>query len=118
MMTAPTEAGREACIQCGRNLGNSPSEDFCSEDCQQVWRARNVTVVPGYEVLDRVHEFVARFNVFPSEHCAPMLALWYAHTHAADPSTSRLGSFFSVLSRDRARHEFWKWPNFSCEHRK
>jgi hypothetical protein len=35
-------------------------------------------------VLDRVSAFIARFNVFPSEHCAPMLALWYAHTHAAD----------------------------------
>ncbi|HKR51686.1 MAG TPA: DUF3631 domain-containing protein [Pseudonocardiaceae bacterium] len=28
--------------------------------------------------------FVARFSVFPSEHCAPTLALWYAHTHAVD----------------------------------
>jgi hypothetical protein len=31
-----------------------------------------------------VRDFVARFNSFPSEHCVPMLALWYAHTHAAD----------------------------------
>ncbi len=28
--------------------------------------------------------FVARFSVFPSEHCAPTLALWYAHTHASE----------------------------------
>ncbi|HJQ48283.1 MAG TPA: DUF3631 domain-containing protein [Amycolatopsis sp.] len=75
---------RGACSQCARELGDSPSNDFCSENCQHVWRAANATVLPGHEVLDRVREFVARFNAFPSEHCAPMLALWYAHTHGAD----------------------------------
>lgn len=39
---------------------------------------------PGYVVLDQVRDFVARFSAFPHEHCAPMLALWYAHTWAAD----------------------------------
>ncbi|SFJ91254.1 Protein of unknown function [Amycolatopsis sacchari] len=72
------------CNQCGRPLGESPSDDFCSENCQQVWRSANRVVMAGHEVLDQVRDFVARFNVFPSEHCAPMLALWYAHTHAAD----------------------------------
>ncbi|MGH3807067.1 MAG: DUF3631 domain-containing protein, partial [Pseudonocardiaceae bacterium] len=38
----------------------------------------------GHEVLDDVTAFVARFSVFPSEHCAPTLALWYAHTHASE----------------------------------
>jgi hypothetical protein len=38
----------------------------------------------GHEVLDDVAAFVARFSVFPSEHCAPTLALWYAHTHAIE----------------------------------
>ncbi len=38
----------------------------------------------GHEVLDDVAAFIARFSVFPSEHCAPTLALWYAHTHATD----------------------------------
>jgi len=75
---------RGACSQCGRPLGDSPSDDFCSENCQAAWRAANSTVLPGHEVLDRVRDFVARFNIFPAEHCAPMLALWYAHTHAAD----------------------------------
>jgi hypothetical protein len=41
-------------------------------------------VRPGHEVLDDVAAFVARFSVFPSEHCAPTLALWYAHTHASE----------------------------------
>ncbi len=40
--------------------------------------------VPGHLILDQVHDFVTRFSVFPHEHCAPMLALWYAHTWAAD----------------------------------
>jgi hypothetical protein len=39
---------------------------------------------PGHEILDEIAAFVARFNAFPSQHCVPMLALWYAHTHAAD----------------------------------
>jgi len=39
--------------------------------------------VDGAEVLDEIGAFVSRFNAFPHEHCAPMLALWYAHTHAA-----------------------------------
>lgn len=38
----------------------------------------------GHDVLDEVAAFVARFSVFPSEHCAPTLALWYAHTHAVE----------------------------------
>ena len=44
------------------------------------------TAVPanGAEVLDQIGAFVSRFNIFPSEHCVPMLALWYAHTHAAE----------------------------------
>lgn len=39
---------------------------------------------PGHEVLDAVVAFVSRFSAFPNEHCAPTLALWYAHTHIAD----------------------------------
>jgi hypothetical protein len=38
----------------------------------------------GHDVLDDLATFIARFSVFPSEHCAPTLALWYAHTHAAE----------------------------------
>ncbi|WP_037360142.1 DUF3631 domain-containing protein [Amycolatopsis orientalis] len=72
------------CCQCGRPLDGSPSDDFCTEDCQAAWRAANVPVAPGHEVLNNVRDFVLRFNAFPSEHCAPMLALWYAHTHAVD----------------------------------
>jgi uncharacterized protein DUF3631 len=39
---------------------------------------------PGDEVLDDVTAFLNRFVVFPDEHCAPTIALWFAHTHAAD----------------------------------
>ncbi|MBB5807047.1 hypothetical protein F4560_006815 [Saccharothrix ecbatanensis] len=40
--------------------------------------------LPGHVILDQVRDFVARFSAFPHEHCAPMLALWYAHTWVAD----------------------------------
>lgn len=43
----------------------------------------------GHEVLDEVAAFVARFSVFPSEHCAPTLALWHAHTHATEQFNER-----------------------------
>lgn len=36
------------------------------------------------ELLDQVTQFVSRFSVFPDRHTAPMLALWYAHTHAIE----------------------------------
>lgn len=42
------------------------------------------TAQPGHVVLDQVAAFVRRFSAFPSRHCAPTLALWYAHTHIAD----------------------------------
>ncbi|MBN9756802.1 DNA primase [Pseudonocardia sp. Ae406_Ps2] len=35
-------------------------------------------------LLDQVVAFVSRFSVFPDRHTAPMLALWYAHTHAIE----------------------------------
>ena len=38
----------------------------------------------GADVLDHVTTFIRRFSAFPSRHCAPTLALWYAHTHIAD----------------------------------
>ncbi|KAA1033957.1 DUF3631 domain-containing protein [Pseudonocardia sp. EV170527-09] len=36
------------------------------------------------ELLDQITSFVSRFSVFPDRHTAPMLALWYAHTHAIE----------------------------------
>jgi hypothetical protein len=41
-------------------------------------------VKEGHEVLDEVAGFLARFSVFPDEHCVPTVALWLAHTHAVD----------------------------------
>jgi hypothetical protein len=105
--------GDPGCRRCAQPVTRSPSADFCSEDCQQTWHQQQTgasgttpdrsipptapapplawlgqppvaLVRPGPEVLDEVAAFVARFSVFPSEHCAPTLALWYAHTHAIE----------------------------------
>lgn len=90
---AAIDTALQECAHCGGPLEGAPSPDFCSEACQTAWqhaqttpaqRTQQATVRPGREVLDEVAAFVARFNAFPSEHCAPMLALWYAHTHAAE----------------------------------
>ncbi|MGH3916358.1 MAG: DUF3631 domain-containing protein [Pseudonocardiaceae bacterium] len=106
------------CQECGHPRYASPSPDFCSEDCQQLWYGHRTLTTPtgavvtpdeslpetaparslswlgtpppgtstrpGHEVLDSVAAFVGRYSVFPDEHCAPTLALWYAHTHAVD----------------------------------
>jgi hypothetical protein len=41
-------------------------------------------MIISVHVLDQVAAFVSRFSALQSEHCAPTLALWYAHTHIAD----------------------------------
>jgi endogenous inhibitor of DNA gyrase (YacG/DUF329 family) len=33
------------CPQCGKHLGDSPSDDYCSEDCQQGWMRTRVGAV-------------------------------------------------------------------------
>ena len=86
------------CAHCSGPLTDSPDDVFCSESCQRDWRATTGTLrlvtepasaevaavldVDPAELLDRVTAFIARFSVFPDPHCAPTLALWYAHTHA------------------------------------
>lgn len=118
--TAIAEEPAATCLQCGRPRGDSPSADFCSENCQSIWTAQQSGIAkqaedqgtapnpelpevaparplawlgpapvgaylkPGHEVVDAVVAFVSRFSAFPNEHCAPTLALWYAHTHIAD----------------------------------
>lgn len=89
------------CAHCGGPLTDSPDDVFCSESCQRDWRATTGTLrlvtpatdaapaaclldVDPAELLDRVVAFIARFSVFPDPHCAPTLALWYAHTHAIE----------------------------------
>uniref|UniRef100_UPI003570CEA2 DUF3631 domain-containing protein n=1 Tax=Amycolatopsis acidiphila TaxID=715473 RepID=UPI003570CEA2 len=47
-------------------------------------RAPGATAATGAVVLDEIGGFVSRFNAFPDRHCVPTLALWYAHTHAAE----------------------------------
>lgn len=40
------------CQQCGRQLGGSPSDDFCSEGCQRAWHAAHTEPLvnrPEYE---------------------------------------------------------------------
>lgn len=95
--------GDGACQQCGHQLGQAaPSPDFCSESCAITWRDTHTAGEPdkettplswlappsgeplaGHTVLDDVTTFLNRFVVFPNEHCAPTIALWFAHTHAA-----------------------------------
>ncbi|WP_037345914.1 hypothetical protein [Sciscionella sediminilitoris] len=41
------------CQQCGRELGDSPSDDFCSESCQQRWHAgRAGATRPWFDEVD------------------------------------------------------------------
>lgn len=59
------------CAQCGRNLGHSPSEDFCSEDCQRLWlesRTANPEQVLGPG--KRTSRGPARASPTPCPHCS------------------------------------------------
>ncbi|WP_020497613.1 DUF3631 domain-containing protein [Sciscionella marina] len=119
-VTTPTETSPSPaplCQQCGSGLGDSVSDDFCTEPCQHAWQTARAqrpqpsdgeptmpdetipdtdpgsmpwltgpeaTPEAGHDILDELTAFILRFSAFPDQHCAPMLALWYAHTHAAD----------------------------------
>lgn len=44
------------CQQCGKPLGRSPSNDFCSESCQHGWAAKSAdppSPQPGRPEFDR-----------------------------------------------------------------
>ena len=47
MLTAPdTVLDERRCRHCQGPLGQSPSPDFCSEDCQDTWQATHTSVTP------------------------------------------------------------------------
>lgn len=86
----------EACGTAWRNAqadgspidqGHAPNHDLPERAPERPlsWLAPTPTELrAGHEVLDDVTAFLNRFVVFPNEHCAPTVALWFAHTHAAD----------------------------------
>lgn len=49
---------RGTCAQCGRERGNSPSDDFCGETCQWKWHRKRVdrSGTGGITVNIIVHE--------------------------------------------------------------
>ncbi|QYN35190.1 DUF3631 domain-containing protein [Pseudonocardia sp. DSM 110487] len=67
------------------DAGSAPNEQLPDQGPARAlgWLAPPpATAVEPAELLDRVAAFISRFSVFPDQHCAPTLALWYAHTHA------------------------------------
>ena len=40
-------SGVEWCQQCGGPLGQSPSGDFCAQECASAWAAAQVNTRPG-----------------------------------------------------------------------
>ena len=74
----------EAQTDHGRGPSESDAETMTGRLDWLEQPAEDTTPRAGHEVLDDVAAFIARFNAFPNEHCIPTLALWYAHTHAAE----------------------------------
>lgn len=66
-----------------------------------------VKSVPGFPacLLDRVHDFLGRFVVYPSEHAQIAHALWVVHTHLMDKweSTPRLAFLSPERSSGKTR---------------
>ncbi len=52
-----------------------------SEQLERTLKAVGELPIPLAELLDGVRNFIARFCVFPSEHCLVAVTLWAAHTH-------------------------------------
>jgi hypothetical protein len=55
------------CQQCGGQLAQSPSADFCSSTCQELWHAARSTPLGTY--VEAGHDFIddqVRFNAPPS----------------------------------------------------
>jgi hypothetical protein len=46
------------CRKCGNQLGNSPSDDFCSDECQTAWYTALVNPMarPYDEVMAEAHK--------------------------------------------------------------
>lgn len=45
-LMGPLDGVVQLCQNCQRPLGRSPSDDFCSESCQQRWHAAATTELP------------------------------------------------------------------------
>jgi hypothetical protein len=95
--TAPSEDFcSEACGTAWRNAqaNSQPVDQGHAPDNEMPERAPErslswlapvpVELRAGRDVLDDVTAFLNRFVVFPNEHCALTVALWFAHTHTAD----------------------------------
>lgn len=95
--TAPSaDFCSEACGTAWRNArvdgtpvdhGHAPDEEMADHapDRPLTWLAPvPAGLRTGHDVLDDVTTFLNRFVVFPNEHCAPTIALWFAHTHVAN----------------------------------
>lgn len=73
---AVIDAVTEACAQCNRPRGDSPSDDFCSEPCQRRWLQTSATEpqkVLGYGTLDTeairaIHDRLTRELRFLAQH--------------------------------------------------
>lgn len=45
-LVRPADGKARLCQSCQQPLGRSPSDDFCSESCQQHWYAALITELP------------------------------------------------------------------------
>lgn len=45
-LVGPADGKVRRCQSCQQPLGRSPSDDFCSESCQQRWHAALISELP------------------------------------------------------------------------
>lgn len=49
---AVIDAVTDGCQQCGKPRGDSPSDDFCSEDCQEAWAGGGSDTAESDDAVD------------------------------------------------------------------
>jgi hypothetical protein len=83
------------CQECGKQLGLSPSSDFCGQECQAVWHAARVGTVPDYGPFGEFSYAIGRDYGYRLE-LAP-LVMSAAHAQAiAESLLARIRSIDSI----------------------
>lgn len=76
-----------------------------SEQEDRVLKLLGEKAEAGFAVLNAVRDFIARFCVFPNEHCLTAVTLWAAHTHVIKHlyTTARLAVLSPEVASGKTR---------------
>ncbi|UOX87213.1 DUF3631 domain-containing protein [Amycolatopsis sp. FBCC-B4732] len=98
------------CQQCGRPHGDSPSGDFCSENCQRVWRGRHIAAKPAEDGGAHPSELPEAAPVTPLTWLGPAPAEAFAKPgHEVLDAVVTFVSRFSAFANEHAAPTLALW---------